>query len=97
MFVTLVDVWVKPESIEAFKTACEHNHHASIQEAGNRRFDILQQQDDSCHFVLYEAYQQEADAVAHKSTAHYLHWRETVADMMDKPRKGVVYQGCFPA
>jgi autoinducer 2-degrading protein len=97
MYVTLVDVWVKPESVEAFKVACEANHLASVQEIGNCRFDILQQADEPTHFVLYEAYASQADAQAHKLTAHYLAWRDRVADMMAQPRQGKVYQGLWPA
>jgi autoinducer 2-degrading protein len=96
MYVTMVDVWVKPALLEAFKKACEHNHLASIQEEGNCRFDVLQQADDLTHFVLYEAYTSQAHAQAHKATAHYALWRDTVADMMERPRKGTVFQALCP-
>ncbi len=42
MHITLVHVRVKPEAIDAFIAATRANHEASIQEAGNRRFDVLQ-------------------------------------------------------
>lgn len=96
MHITLVHVWVKPEAVDAFMTATQANHLASIQESGNRRFDVLQDAADPNHFVLYEAYVTAEDAAAHKNTAHYLTWRETVADMMAKPRQGIPYQGLFP-
>lgn len=97
MHVTLVHVRVKPEHVEAFVEATRLNHKASIQEPANRRFDILQAPDDTCAFLLYEAYADEAGAQAHKQTPHYLQWRETVADWMAEPRKGVPYRGLFPA
>jgi len=96
MYVTIVDVWVKPESVAAFIEASEKNHLASVQEPENLRFDVLQSAQDPCKFVLYEAYQSEAGAAAHKETAHYLAWRETVADMMAQPRQGHVHQGLNP-
>lgn len=96
MFVTIVDVWVKQERVNEFIEASEKNHLASVQEPENLRFDILQSQDDPCKFVLYEAYQTEAGAKAHKDTAHYLQWRETVADMMAQPRQGHVHNGLKP-
>lgn len=96
MFVTIVDVWVKPESVQAFIEACEKNHLASIQEPENLRFDVLQDAQEPTKFVLYEAYQTEQGALAHKTTAHYLEWRETVAEMMLKPRKGTVMKGLKP-
>ncbi|MGD2117553.1 MAG: antibiotic biosynthesis monooxygenase [Chromatiales bacterium] len=97
MYVTLVHVSVKPEHINAFIEATRLNHEASVQEAGNRRFDVLQSTDDPASFVLYEAYASQQDAAAHKQTAHYLQWRDTVADWMAQPRQGVQYNGLFPA
>ena len=96
MHVTLVHVWVKPESVDAFIEASRRNHEASVKEPGNRRFDILQDANDPAKFVLYEAYASAEDAAAHKQTTHYLEWRETVADMMAKPRRGDAHTGFFP-
>jgi len=97
MHVTLVHVAVKPAHIDDFITATQRNHEASVQESGNRRFDVLQSPDDPARFVLYEAYATAEDAQAHKQTAHYLAWRETVAGWMAEPRRGVPYNGLFPA
>jgi len=97
MQITLVYVHVKPDCIEAFIDACRANHEASIKEPGNRRFDILQSEDEPSRFVLYEAYASAEDATAHKQTAHYLIWRETVADMMAESRQGIPYNGLYPA
>jgi len=96
MHVTLVHVHVKPEHLEAFIAATRDNHQASILEAGNRRFDLLQSAEDPTHFVLYEAYRSAQEAAAHKETAHYLAWRETVADWMAEPRQGMRYHGLLP-
>lgn len=97
MQVTIVHVHVKEERIDDFIEATKQNHEASIKESGNRRFDVLQLADDPSHFVLYEAYASAADAAAHKETAHYLCWRETVADWMAAPRQGIACNGLFPA
>jgi autoinducer 2-degrading protein len=97
MHVTLVHVVVKPESIAAFVAATRANHEASVREPGNLRFDVLQSPDEPNRFVLYEAYATAADAAAHKQTAHYAEWRDTVAPMMAEPRKGVPMRGLFPA
>ncbi|WP_292993217.1 antibiotic biosynthesis monooxygenase [Nitrosomonas sp.] len=96
MYVTIVTVSVKPENVEAFKEACRLNHENSIREPGNIRFDILQSADDPAKFVFYEAYKTQQDAAAHKETAHYLVWRDTVAAWMVEPRKGIVYDGLYP-
>ena len=97
MQVTIVHVSVNPDRIDDFIEASRLNHEASVMEAGNRRFDILQSADDPAQFVLYEAYESAADAARHKETAHYKQWRETVAEWMAQPRYGVAYNGLFPA
>lgn len=96
MQVTLVQVHVKPEHVPAFIDATRRNHEASVKEPGNLRFDVLQRADDPTRFTLYEAYASAAAAAAHKQTAHYLAWREAVADWMASPREGVNFHGIYP-
>lgn len=93
MQVTLVQVIVKPNYVDAFIEASLQNSHASREEPGNLRFDVLQSADDPTFFLLYEAYETVEDATAHKGTDHYLLWRDTVAEMMAEPRQGVRYVG----
>jgi autoinducer 2-degrading protein len=88
MIVTFVHIWIKPEYIDDFIAASKENHQHSIKEPGNLRFDLVQDANDASKFVLYEAYASDADAAAHKETAHYTKWRTTVADWMAKPRVG---------
>jgi autoinducer 2-degrading protein len=97
MQVTIVYVTVKPEHIDDFIDASRLNHESSVAEPGNRRFDVLQSADDTSQFVLYEAYENAAEAARHKETEHYKKWRETVAEWMAQPRSGVPYNGLFPA
>ena len=96
MICTCVHVYVKEENIDDFIQASIPNHQGSIQEPGNLRFDVLQSKDEPSKFLLYEAYESEEDAKAHKNTEHYLKWRETVADWMAKPREGVPYNIICP-
>ena len=96
MYVTLVQVRVKPEHVQEFIAATEANHLQSVHEKGNLRFDLLQAPDDPCRFLLYEAYATAADAVPHKSTDYYKRWRDTVADWKAEPRKATVYEGLLP-
>lgn len=95
MQVTIVHIRVKPEYVDAFIEASRLNHEASVKEPGNLRFDFIQSVDDATHFVFYEAYQTAADVQAHKETAHYHAWRDTVADWMAEPRRGDVHKGLF--
>jgi len=96
MTATIVHVYVKPEFINDFIKATRDNHKNSIQEPGNLRFDILQDAKDPGKFVLYEAYETEAAVLAHKETAHYATWRDTVAPWMEKPREGIKHTMLFP-
>lgn len=96
MLVVHVHVQVKPEAVEAFKQATLANARASIQEPGIARFDVVQQQDDPTKFVLVEVYGTPAAPAAHKETAHYALWRDTVAPMMAVPRSSVKYSNVFP-
>jgi autoinducer 2-degrading protein len=96
MTVTIVHVEVKPEYIEEFIRVTTENHYESVKEAGNLRFDVLQLEENPAKFALYEAYESEGAAAAHKETPHYLKWREAVADWMAEPRKGIKYQGLLP-
>lgn len=96
MITTIVYVSVKQEHVEEFIAASVKNQEQATREKGNLRFDLLQMADDPAQFVLYEAYEDEASSAAHKDTAHYKEWRETVADWMAEPRKGVRYQGIKP-
>ena len=97
MIVTCVHVYVKSESLEDFINASTENHLESVKESGNLRFDFLQQADDPCRFMIYEAYESDEAAAAHKSTPHYLKWRDKVQDMMAEPRKGVKYNILQPS
>ncbi len=97
MHVTLINVRVRLEDIDAFIAETRANHQASVTEPGNRRFDVLQAPDDPARFILYEAYATASDAAAHKETAHYLAWREAVAGMMAEPRRGEPMNGLLPA
>jgi len=96
MLVIHVHVQVKPDAIEAFKTATIANACASVQEPGVARFDVVQQADDPTRFVLVEVYRDAAAQAAHKETTHYPLWRDTVADMMAAPRQSVKFNALFP-
>jgi autoinducer 2-degrading protein len=96
MTVTCVNIRVKSEHINDFIRASLENHKNSILEEGNLRFDILQNASDPSRFTLYEAYRSEEDAAAHKNTAHYAAWRDTVAAWMAEPREGVKHNVLAP-
>lgn len=89
MLDTIVFVHVKPEYVDAFLTATLENQRNSRKEPANVRFDVLRDNSDPTRFILCEVYQDEAGAAAHKETAHYQVWRDTVAPMMAEPRSSI--------
>ncbi len=92
MLIVHVFVHVLPESVDAFIEATTVNANASVLEPGIARFDVEQSLEDPTRFVLIEAYRTDEAAGAHKQTAHYATWRDTVADMMAEPRSAVKYR-----
>ncbi len=96
MYVTLVQVRVKPDKVKNFIEASIENARESVKEPGNIRFDVLQSVEDTTKFVLYEAYATREAAAAHKNTPHYQKWKAAVADWMAEPRIGIPYEGLFP-
>ena len=96
MNIVFVHVHVKPEFVDAFKQASLENASNSVKEEGIARFDVVQQSDDPTRFVLVEVYKTAEAPAAHKETAHYLKWRDTVAEMMAEPRQGIKYNNIFP-
>lgn len=96
MLIVHVFVHVKTDYVEAFIEATLENARNSIQEPGIARFDVVQQVDDPTQFVLVEVYRTPEDPARHKETAHYLKWRDAVAEMMAAPRTSVKYVDLFP-
>ncbi|MBZ4400093.1 putative quinol monooxygenase [Myxococcus sp. AS-1-15] len=94
--VVHVHVHVKPEHVDAFREATLANARESVKEPGVARFDVIQDSEDATRFVLVEVYRSVEAPAAHKDTAHYLRWRDTVAPMMAEPRTSRKYVNLFP-
>lgn len=94
--VVLVDVHVTHEAIDLFRAATLANASASLCEPGVVRFDVVQETKEPSRFVLIEVYRDTASAAAHKNTAHYQTWRDTVAPMMFVPRTSRTFTSTTP-
>jgi quinol monooxygenase YgiN len=95
MLIVHVHLKVKPDFVEAFRTATVANAQASRKEPGIARFDV--QSDDPTRFVLTEAYRTPDAPAAHKETTHYYAtWRDTVAGLMAEPRQSVKFANIDP-
>ena len=96
MLVVHVYVHVKPECVATFIEVTRKNSNESLNEPGVARFDVVQQADDPTRFVLVEAYRTAEASAAHKQTAHYVAWRDAVAEMMASPRSSLKFQSLCP-
>jgi quinol monooxygenase YgiN len=96
MLIVHVRVRVKPQFIGQFIEATVENARLSLLEPGVARFDILQDNAHPESFVINEVYRTPEAPALHKTTAHYLKWRDTVADMMADPRASVRFSNVFP-
>ena len=71
-FVVLVDFRLKPGTRERFRKLIDANATASVrEEAGCRRFDVMEVRGEPDQIVLYEIYDSEADFFEHRRTAHF--------------------------
>ncbi|QKJ87904.1 (4S)-4-hydroxy-5-phosphonooxypentane-2,3-dione isomerase [Paramixta manurensis] len=96
MDVTLVEINVKEDKIEEFLTVFHANHLGALQEPGNLRFDVLQDEQVPTRFFIYEAYANQEAVAAHKKTPHYLACVEALEALMTEPRKKRVFKGIYP-
>lgn len=96
MFIALVRIHVKPDKVETFKQMIRANHEGSVREPGCLRFDVAQSKEDPTRFVLWEWYVDEEANRFHKTTPHYLAFREAMGDLMAEDRVSELYAGVYP-
>jgi autoinducer 2-degrading protein len=96
LLIVQVDIAVVPNRVADFLAATVVNATASLAEPGVVRFDVIADRSDPSHVVLVEVYRDGDAALAHKQTQHYATWRDTVADMMARPRTSVKFSPMFP-
>jgi quinol monooxygenase YgiN len=72
---------VRPEAIDLFKARLLRHARTSVtDEPGCARFDVRQDRGDPTLFLLIEDYADEAAFDAHRTSPHYLAFREDVKD-----------------
>lgn len=87
MFVQLVHIRIKPGRTAEFFEVFRDNFEGTRAEPGNFRFDVLQDPEDENHFVIYEAFADEAAVDAHRKTAHYARTVEGLKDLMTTEKR----------
>ena len=95
MLVLSVSIHVKPEHVAEFIPATLANARGSRGELGNLRYDVLRDEEDPNHFLLYEVYRDAEALEAHGQTPHYKAWSAAVGPWMIAPRTRVRAQALF--
>lgn len=82
----IVDVWVKSEFVQDYIKLTEIKMLSARTETDVLLFNIFQDKNDCTHFVHYEEYRNQQAEFDHKQTQHYKVWKNSVENMMLKPR-----------
>jgi (4S)-4-hydroxy-5-phosphonooxypentane-2,3-dione isomerase len=81
-YISAVDVVVIPSELPKYLEAIKENGAASVKEPGCRAFNIALLANNPNHVVLYEVYDSEAAAQAHRETDHFKKYVATTSSMI---------------
>ena len=95
MFIAAVHVYIKPDKVDEFKDGIRANHLGSTAEPGCLRFDVAQSKDDPTEFLLWEVYLDDEAAAFHKTTPHYLAFKERMPELMVRDRHSDLFDGIY--
>ena len=70
-FVLVVNIRIKPDSVDAFMKQLKENAASARKEPGCRQFDVLADPKDRTKVMLYEVYDDEKAFEAHQQTPHF--------------------------
>ena len=93
MFVAAVHVFVKPEAIDAFMELIRADQEGTLAEPGCVRFDVVRSVEDPHEFLIWEVYLDGDAAAFHKTTPHYLEFKEKMPALASQDRYADRYEG----
>ena len=93
MFVAAVHVFVRPEAMEDFLQLIQADQEGTLAEPGCVRFDVVRSLEDPHEFLIWEVYLDEEAAAFHKTTPHYLEFKEKMPALASKDRYADRYEG----
>ena len=70
-FALVVNIRIKPESVDAFMQRLKENAAGARREPGCEQFDVLVDPKDKTKVMLYEVYNDEKAFEAHQQTPHF--------------------------
>ncbi len=70
-FALVVNIRIKPESVDAFMQRLKDNASAARKEPGCKQFDVLVDPKDRTKVMLYEVYDDDKAFETHQQTPHF--------------------------
>ena len=70
-FVLVVNIRIKPESVDSFMGKLVENAKNARKEPGCRQFEVLVDPKDAAKIMLFEVYDDERAFEAHQATPHF--------------------------
>ena len=70
-FVLVVNIRIKPESVDSFMRQLSHNALEARKEPGCRQFEVLVDPKEKTKIMLFEVYDSEKAFEAHQATPHF--------------------------
>jgi len=93
--VNAVDLDIAPAEMDKYLAAVKENGAASIKEPGCREYNIMILATDPNHVFLFEVYDNDAAAQAHRVTEHFKKYVATTANMVTarnvRPMKPIAF------
>jgi quinol monooxygenase YgiN len=83
-YVQLVDYEIAPADLDKFVAALKENGAATSKEAGCLQFDFSQSASNPNQIFIYEVYENEAAAQAHRASDHFKKYVATIKDISAK-------------
>lgn len=85
MYIVHVSIRVKEEHLSSFKEETSENAADSLKENGVILFDVMQERENPCQFLLVEVYNTPKDQLKHRETEHFKKWSTAVTNMLAEP------------
>ncbi len=82
VIVNAIDLDIAPAETEKYLAAVRENAAASVKEPGCREFNVHTLASNPNHVFLYEVYDNDAAAQAHRQTDHFKKYQATTANMV---------------
>jgi quinol monooxygenase YgiN len=83
--VTVIHIDTMPPFTQAAAALLDRFRQDSLQDPGEKQFQVLQQIDRPNHFTLVEAWLDQKSYDAHNSAAHTRHFRDEIQPMLGSP------------